>query len=158
TVLTAFAWSSVAIVALPPARHDELRVVILLFCLAGSAMSIAASAASRARFYGYNLPLMLPLMVVFLANSDHTTRLLGFAIPVYRAGLAAVHDEVHRVVTSEMQLKYELRAANERLTELAMHDGLTQLLNRTAFADAIDAAVAQAERSGEIVGLIYFDL
>lgn len=157
-VITGLAWSSVAWIALPPPSHDELRVVILLFCLAGSAMSIVSSAQSRARFYSYQVSLIVPLAIVFIASSDHMSRMLGLAIPLYLVGMAAVHEEVHRVVTSEMRLKHELSLANARLTDLAMHDGLTGLTNRTAFAEALDTAVAQAARTDELIGLIYFDL
>src|SRR5207247_2058127 len=79
TALLALAWASVAWIAFPDSRHDTLRAVILLFCLATSASGIVSAGASRMRFYSYQIPLIVPLSITYLASADHTTRVLGMA-------------------------------------------------------------------------------
>jgi diguanylate cyclase (GGDEF)-like protein len=72
--------------------------------------------------------------------------------------MSAMHHEVHKVITSEMQLRTELHDANHRLTHVALYDSLTGLYSRSAFNDSLDAAVAQSRRSGEIIGLLFLDV
>jgi diguanylate cyclase len=45
-----------------------------------------------------------------------------------------------------------------RLHEMAFHDGLTGLANRTLFHDQLDAALARARRSGHTVAVMLLDL
>jgi diguanylate cyclase (GGDEF)-like protein len=152
------AWGSVAWIAMPGPDHGDLQVIILLFCLGSSATGIVEAAASRPHFYAYQVPLMATLTTVFLLQDSGTSRLLGAAIPLYLVCIASLHHEVHRVVTSEMELKHEMAQANDSLSELARRDGLTGLLNRRAFAEELDNALAAARGTGELVGLVYLDL
>ena len=158
TVANALGWASIAWIAFPDAQHDALRAVILLFCLATSASGIVSAGASRVRFYAYQIPLIVPLSVTYFASPDHVTKLLGVAFPIYLVGMSAMHHEVHKVVTSEMRLRGELRDANDRLTLVALHDSLTGLRSRAAFRETLDAALSQSRRSGEILGLLFFDI
>jgi diguanylate cyclase (GGDEF)-like protein len=158
TVTNALAWASIAWIAFPDATHGALRAVILLFCLATSASGIVSAGASRARFYAYQIPLIVPLSITYFASPDHVTKLLGVAFPIYLVGMSAMHHEVHKVVTSEMRLRGELRDANERLTLVALHDSLTGLRSRAAFRETLDSALSQSSRSGEIIGLLFFDI
>lgn len=158
TVALGLAWASVAWIAFPDAQHGSLRAVILLFCLATSASGIVSAGASRVRYYAYQVPLIVPLSVTYFVSPDHVTKMLGIAFPIYLVGMSAMHHEVHKVVTSEMRLRSELRDANEKLTKVALHDSLTGLRSRAAFTDTLDAAMAQSKRSGEIVGLLFFDI
>jgi len=50
------------------------------------------------------------------------------------------------------------RSAQERLARLALHDGLTELANRTLLADRFDAALEHSSRTGLPVGVLYIDL
>ncbi|MDG0855453.1 GGDEF and EAL domain-containing protein [Pelomonas puraquae] len=51
------------------------------------------------------------------------------------------------------------RLANEaRIQHLAHHDGLTGLLNRTAFMDRMALLMRRAERRGEMLALLFIDL
>ena len=94
TVLLALAWASIAWIAFPDAEHGALRAVILLFCLATSASGIVSAGASRVRFYAYQIPLIIPLSLTYFVSSDHVTRLLGIAFPIYLVGMSAMHNEV----------------------------------------------------------------
>ena len=62
-----------------------------------------------------------------------------------------MNAQIHDIVTTNMRLKHELRDA-------AMIDPLTGLLNRRAFSEALDAAVAQASRSRELIGVLFLDV
>ncbi|MCC5948682.1 MAG: diguanylate cyclase [Nitriliruptoraceae bacterium] len=52
----------------------------------------------------------------------------------------------------------ERRSTEIRLSELALHDPLTGLANRTLLLDRLQQALAVARRSGEQVGLLVLDL
>ena len=52
----------------------------------------------------------------------------------------------------------EQKKLHERLEFLAFHDSLTGLPNRTLLFDRLQQAVAEAERTGETIGLVLFDL
>ena len=158
TIVLALAWASIAWIAFPDARHGALRAVILLFCLATSASGIVSAGASRTRFYAYQIPLIVPLSATYFASPDHVTKLLGVAFPIYLVGMSAMHHEVHKVVTSEMRLRNELHDANERLVKVALYDCLTELYSRAAFNETLESAIAQSRRSGELIGLLFFDV
>ena len=50
------------------------------------------------------------------------------------------------------------KEAEERLRHMAHHDGLTQLPNRDLLHDRLGQMVAQAQRTGKIVALLFLDL
>lgn len=52
----------------------------------------------------------------------------------------------------------EAKEQQQNLERLAYHDPLTQLPNRTLFADRLEQALARSERSGELLAICYFDL
>jgi diguanylate cyclase (GGDEF)-like protein len=69
------------------------------------------------------------------------------------------------MVISEIELKHanadlvtDLTAQQQRLTELALHDGLTGLMNRRGFQQVLHRAVEAARRDGGIVGVVFFDI
>jgi diguanylate cyclase (GGDEF)-like protein len=52
----------------------------------------------------------------------------------------------------------ERRAAEQRLTFLALHDPLTGLANRRLLLDRLSIALARMARSGRMVAVLYLDL
>lgn len=52
----------------------------------------------------------------------------------------------------------ERRQAEDRLSYLAMHDPLTGLANRTLFLDRLDKALERAERSRDLVAVLFCDI
>ncbi len=165
TISVAAAWGSAALYALPTSRNVELRAVYLLFACGISATYVVGTAARRLYFYASQIPLLLPVAIVFTASGDHETRLLGLAVPIYFFVMASQHQEVHGVVVSELQLREHndeanarLREANSQLTRRALHDELTGLANRAAFVDTLQLAVADARIHRTIVGVLYFDI
>ncbi|MFT4056560.1 MAG: GGDEF domain-containing response regulator [Novosphingobium sp.] len=54
--------------------------------------------------------------------------------------------------------RQDMRRAEEELTHRSLHDPLTDLPNRTLFADRLSQACARAKRSGDPFGLVMIDL
>jgi diguanylate cyclase (GGDEF)-like protein/PAS domain S-box-containing protein len=61
-------------------------------------------------------------------------------------------------VTERVQLQTELEAARSRLLDLALHDPLTGLPNRTHLADELTAAQHRAAVTGTHVAVLFIDL
>jgi diguanylate cyclase (GGDEF)-like protein len=144
-------WASLVLIAFPPADKGAFRALILVIMLGVSSVTLLSTASSRGRFAAFNTPMFGTLAAVYLGSRDQPTRMLGMAIPLYCVVMAVLHAQIHKIVTSNMRLKHELRDA-------AMNDPLTGLLNRRAFARALDAAVSQARRSREVIGVLYLDV
>ncbi len=164
-VLVGVAWGSAAVIALPSATHVDLRAVYLLFVCGASASSVVGASARRLYYYASQIPMLTLVAVVFLAQSDRVTHLLGFAVPIYFVVMTSMHQEVHGVVVSELQLREQneeasvsLREANVSLAKQALRDGLTGLPNRAAFAEQLERAVSAARRDSTMIGVLYFDI
>jgi diguanylate cyclase (GGDEF)-like protein/PAS domain S-box-containing protein len=71
-----------------------------------------------------------------------------------------IHDKLGGVVGGVMVV-HDVTAARDfsaRLERLALHDSLTDLPNRSLFADRVDRALARASREGNSVVLLFIDL
>ncbi len=158
TFLLGLAWGSLAVIALPDARHADLRSVCLLFLCATSASYTVGTSARRLYFYACTVPLLGLTTLAFVASGDRVSRLFGLAMPIYFGLMATMHQEVHALVVSELQLRERNDVANARLRDQAMRDGLTGLANRGAFVDQLERAMAAAQRDGTLIGVLYFDL
>jgi diguanylate cyclase (GGDEF)-like protein len=160
-----FAWSSLCVFGLPGPGHSDLRAVYLIFVCGTSATYVVAAAAQRLYFYASQIAMIVPITIAYTSSPDRTTRLLGFATPIYFAVMAVLHREVHGVVTSELDLRQkhdaanaQLRTANDKLATRALTDDLTGLANRAAFVEDLARAVAQAARSGNRIGIVCIDI
>jgi len=165
TALIGLAWASMSVIALPDARHTDLRAVYLLFVCGASATYVVGSAARRLYFYASQVPMLGVVAVAFFLSGDRSTVLLAFAVPIYFGVMTSLHQEVHAVVISELQLKesnseatVRLREANGRLVRQASRDDLTGLANRSAFMESLQQAAAAARRDGNTIGVLYFDI
>ena len=160
-----FAWALPSLIALPNADHVAIRAVYMLFACGTSATSVVGAAARRTYFYATQVAMLAPISVVFIASSDHLTRLLGYAVPIYFFVMATSHHDVHSIVVSELQLRErneiatnQLVHVNNALTERTMRDDLTGYANRAAFMEHLDRSVRAARRDGSRIGILYFDL
>jgi diguanylate cyclase (GGDEF)-like protein len=66
-----------------------------------------------------------------------------------------------RQVITQLELRRSLAAlaaANDQLTRLSMTDALTGVANRRAFNERIEIEVARAQRTGDPLSLVMFDL
>lgn len=69
------------------------------------------------------------------------------------AGLILAQD-----VTDLRLREADLRKEAERLSDLAHHDELTRLANRTLFHDRLEHALTRARRDGQVVVVIFIDI
>lgn len=165
TALIGLAWASLALIALPNSKHDDLRAVYLLFVCGTSATYVVGAAARRLYYFTSQVPLLGVVGIAFITSGDRVTRLLGFAIPIYFIVMTSLHHEVHSVVISELELQerndeanVQLREANTQLSQQALRDDLTGLANRAAFMDRLETAVSDARRHGSMIGVLYLDI
>jgi len=156
--LIGFGWASLSVIGMPSAHHVELRSIYLLFVCATSATYVVGAAARRLYFYASQIPMLAPVTAAFVSSTDHTTRLLGFAVPLYFAVMAGLHHEVHSVVVSELQLRERNDKANAALVRQALQDDLTGLANRAAFLRALHEALSETRGSGALIGVLYIDI
>jgi diguanylate cyclase (GGDEF)-like protein len=159
------AWGSLAVIGLPDVNAVELRAVYLLFVCGTSATYVVGAAARRLYYYASQIPMLSLVFVGFVASGDRVTRMLGLAVPIYFLVMTALHNEVHGVVVSELQLRernadsnVRLREANARLRQRALRDDLTGLPNRAAFSEALEGALERAKVTGMVTGVLYVDV
>jgi diguanylate cyclase (GGDEF)-like protein len=152
------AWGALAVIALPDVHHVEFRTVYLLFACGVSATMVVGAAASRPHYFAGQLPMLVLIFVSFSFSGDGTTRMLGFAVPIYFSVMTALHYEVHRLVISEVSLRARNDDANAKLLERAFHDDLTGLRNRAAFIETLTNVANESTASGSLVGLLYLDV
>jgi diguanylate cyclase (GGDEF)-like protein len=115
-----------------------------------------------------------------LGANDYLTKPIDFVVALARieaqldrrraeedlrlANLSLEHRVAERTaslaaVNKRLSEEVEERKRSERLLRhLAHHDTLTDLFNRSRFADELQMAIARAERSGESVGVLCLDL
>lgn len=69
-----------------------------------------------------------------------------------------VPPELHRVAEEFNRMVGRIQRSEEMLSDLAHRDGLTRLLNRRAFDEALAEALSRTDRRGESVALLSFDV
>mgnify|MGYP000695753452 CR=1 FL=1 len=68
------------------------------------------------------------------------------------------HRRSLEALARQAATELELRSRNAELRELAVHDPLTGLANRTLLLDRLQSALARREREGGEIGLLFCDL
>jgi diguanylate cyclase len=165
SALSGFAWASLPFFAFPSESHFDLRAIYLIFLCAISAANAVGTAAWRSYFISFQVALFVPIDLVCLLAPDRPTQIMGLVMPVYLIVMIILHWEVHTVVLSELRLResnteanQQLRALNEQLGALALHDDLTGVANRVAFVDALGEASADVRRTGALIAVVFLDL
>ncbi len=163
--LCGLAWASLPLFVFPTTDHYDLRAIYLIVLCAISAVNAVGTAACRSYFFPFQLALLVPIVVVCLMADDRATQLLGAVTPVFLLVMIVMHQEVHTLVLSELNLRernleanQELRTLNTQLGEIALRDDLTQSANRVAFVDALANALSDARRVPGLVGVVFLDL
>jgi diguanylate cyclase (GGDEF)-like protein len=155
--LIGLAWGSLAFIGLPDESRPEMRIVYLLFIAGCSATYVVGTAARRTYFWASQLPMTIPLVLVFSQSDDRISRLLGIAIVIYLAVMAALHRDVHNLVLSEITLRQDNEAASKQLSYQATHDSLTGLASRAVFTTRLDSAFL-SPADDALIAVLYIDV
>ena len=94
-------------------------------------------------------------------TAAHTLRVLAAALLIIFLTAGALFLQLQRGVRTALELRRSreiTRRALEQMEHQAHHDSLTGLANRLLFEKSLGGALAQAERTGRQVGLLYMDL
>lgn len=85
---------------------------------------------------------------------------LGILSAYSRSSERFSQDDISFVqsIANTLNTAIERARANERLTYMVQHDALTGLPNRLLLTDRLNMALAQAERSGKRLALMFMDL
>ena len=85
------------------------------------------------------------------------TRDGGIIVGEFNASAMRQHGEIVGVMGVARDIT-QRKQAEETIRHLAYHDGLTNLPNRVLFQDRLTTALAQAERTGLMVSVMFVDL
>lgn len=175
---------SLVVVGMTPGSFTWLVVadkpVIAMFTVVVPCISLAIGAVSTAGRWSMYLAHTIPLSIVattgMWANDNSFVQSIGVLFWVLAAAMGFLHYEVSRSLLSSLRLKRAsellseqlaseqtalsdayatLRATNEQLEFLALHDPLTGLANRRGALDALDDLLADSDRP---VGVLFIDL
>jgi diguanylate cyclase (GGDEF)-like protein len=108
----------------------------------------------------YGLPLLVFVSISradMLRGWSHLAFIIILAVVVLSGGLVALNLLLAQQVHRKMQVDRQLVLANTRLAELARTDGLTGLLNRRGFDEALEREWRRCRRSGNPIGLLMLD-
>jgi diguanylate cyclase (GGDEF)-like protein len=115
--------------------------------------------------HGIQIGSALEMLLLSLALADRFHRMKQEKAQAQAAALHAQQQLVESLRLQEKVLEQrvaertdELEAANERLRELALHDPLTGLANRTALYAHVDEALARVHAGGGTLCLLMIDL
>src|SRR5829696_2204693 len=128
-------------------RKGRVLAIMLLGMMAGMLIVAVFNAAKgQAQYNLVNGAFSLLLVGLFALNR------LGF---VYLAGLSAV---LLTGVGSFFLIDENLERAYRESRYQALHDPLTDLPNRALFLDRLEQELADAERAGRVVAVLFIDL
>jgi diguanylate cyclase (GGDEF)-like protein/PAS domain S-box-containing protein len=92
--------------------------------------------------------------------SDHAVQTLGNGVRIATVTTVAIRDDYQnpQYLVTVLQDVTERKRTEQRIARMALHDHMTDLPNRTAFNDALAAAIARAEKSGTRFTVLSLDL
>ncbi len=139
-------------------RPSAARILIT----ASDRVNVLKDAVNRARVHRFlSKPLRLTELPALLNEAIREAHLEAENGRLAKQ-LAIKNDLLERAnerLESEVrQRTHELRAAIEKLEELALRDGLTGLFNHRYLQEALDAEISRARRHGHPVGLVFLDV
>jgi diguanylate cyclase (GGDEF)-like protein len=139
-------------------RPEAARILIT----ASDRVNVLKDAVNRARVHRFlSKPLRLTELPAILgeaireAHLEAENRNLARELAIKNEQLARINEGLEAEVRQRTQ---ELRAAIERLEEMALRDGLTGLFNHRHFQEALDAEISRAKRHAHAVGLLFIDV
>jgi diguanylate cyclase (GGDEF)-like protein len=144
-------------------RSLELRpAAARILITASDRVNVLKDAVNRARVHRFlSKPLRLTELPAILSDAireaqlEAENRVLVKELAFKNEQLARVNEGLEAEVRQRTQ---ELRAAIEKLEEMALRDGLTGLFNHRYFQEALEAELSRARRHNHSVGLIFLDV
>ncbi|MGQ3889609.1 diguanylate cyclase domain-containing protein [Legionella sp. CNM-1927-20] len=93
----------------------------------------------------------------FSVNDIHILQLMAGFIA---AGLAhqILYETKERILKERTKVLKQLQEVQEKLSYLAHHDYLTQLINRKSFDEILKRSMSHVKRHGCLLGLMYLDI
>ncbi|MBN9334072.1 diguanylate cyclase [Devosia sp.] len=138
--------------------EDALRGLIGSVLLSGGILAVLSIVAIAFRNALFSPLMRLHDEVIALAGGDHgePKRVRSAAVEVSDifGGLRVLRKNL----TEKRALEEEQRRLNRRLRRLAETDTLTGLLNRRALLSRVDAMFRRADRIGETMAVVLFDI
>lgn len=163
-------WGLLPVIAMPTPLQWRPFVGVLMLSIVAACTSF--SAASRAAFWSFIIPLTAMTVPAFLINGGPTgmayAAVFGYAVP-FAAILHGISGLGHEsaaalavknagLVGSLSEEKELLGEANQLLAHRATHDPLTGLLNRAGCMAALNSALRDRRLSSTRTALLFIDL
>lgn len=95
---------------LTPLSGELSRLFFILTLCAVALGATAVLSPSRLAYYAFMAPMMLPAMSFLLLGQPDSLAAAGWAVLIYLAALAGVHDVLHRNLVATIQGRYESEA------------------------------------------------
>ncbi len=159
--------------------HDDARLVLKIPYAGGGAEAAempfrlySRGLGGRAMIISYRKISAYPLLVLTVLSQDEVLRGWRNDAYLHLAALSALIlligffgrrllSQLNSRLIIEERFKAssdELKVSNQRLTNLALHDGLTGLANRRSFDEALTVEFSRAQRAGNSLGLMMVDV
>ena len=109
TAFGGLVWGMALWLLTPPSGELSQLFFVLTLC----AVALGATAVlspSRLAYYAFMAPMMLPALSVLLLAQPASLAAAGWAVLIYLAALAGVHDVLHRSLAATIRGRYESEA------------------------------------------------
>ncbi|MEN7535965.1 putative bifunctional diguanylate cyclase/phosphodiesterase [Aurantiacibacter flavus] len=100
---------------------------------------------------------VVPVFVAALYVGTPSSLILALVLPGLAMGMDSLTQTVHRSLSNIVRFAEERQAVNEQYHFLALHDGLTGLLNRDGFHLSLEDMLRE-RGSEQRIALLWFDL
>ncbi|MEG0879884.1 MAG: sensor domain-containing diguanylate cyclase [Janthinobacterium sp.] len=157
--------------------HDVTELPFKLFPASSSMAKIRDTHASqgldgRSRIISYHKIAEYPLVALTALSQDEVlsgwrndaclqiAALSALILLIGFFGCRLLNQLTSRLIVEEefKESSDELKVSNQRLTHLALQDGLTGLANRRSFDEALIVEFSRAQRAGNSLGLMMIDV
>jgi diguanylate cyclase (GGDEF)-like protein len=147
-----------AVAAMNRSAENALKALISAALLTGGILAVLVIVAVV-----FRQTLFAPLMrlqddVLALASGDHSEPTLPKGMAREVGNIFSGLDVLRHNLTEKRLLEEEQRRLNRRLRRLAETDTLTGLLNRRALLSRVGAMFRRADRIGESLAVVLFDI
>ncbi|WP_241569463.1 putative bifunctional diguanylate cyclase/phosphodiesterase [Rosenbergiella collisarenosi] len=154
SIVIAYSASAVALWLAFRLRNNETGVLYRRF-LAAIVMGIAIAGMHYTGMYAAHFHTTMQVIPGGLGSQRLTIWVFVFTLAILGSNLFGAMIESQRRVS---RLADELKLTNEELRQMALHDPLTNLANRTLFEEKLNDYIARAKQNTSTFSLLYMDL